>query len=249
MNFNCVLLVALLLTTISCVSKLKESPFDTALRYTWEANHITREFGENFWDKAKNKHSLGVPVEDFVVQVKEIFGHVKLTKNPLVYEFDLNKNGYIDREESGLAFRNTFISIARDVAFNGLKYKAPKGKYQRAIDSHIFNISKKYDHVKELVDHLFDKADQNKNKLLSTKKFLETFSFKKTANLDNIINTVNPSGEEKIDKDQAFYLFCLLVLDSEVKEEGKDVQVLGAEDKNDRKDFLQKIIYWVACLS
>ncbi len=236
-------MIALLLSSIACISKTKDNSFDTALRYTHEVNDLTRSFGEKLWDNFKGKETLGIPVADFTAKVKELFGDVKLTENPLVYDFDLNKNGFIDREEAGLAFRNVFISISRDVAFNGLKFSAPKGSSKRSIDSYIFNISKKYENVKNLVNHLFDLADKNKNGLLSTGKFLETFTFKPTENLHNIVNTVNPTGEEKINKDQAFYLFALLVLDSEVKQEGNGIRVAGAEreEGDDKgKHFLQK---------
>jgi hypothetical protein len=236
---NILLLIALLLASITCIRKLKESTFDETLRITREANKHTERFGHAFFDRAEGKTDQGIPVQSFVSQIKEIFGNTQPSANPLVYDFDLNKNGYIDREEAGLAFRNIFIAYGKDVAFNGLEYDAPEGKHAEAVDSLVQWVAGKYRHVQKKVNGLFDGADQNGNGLLSTGKFLETFSFPKSVNLGNIINTVNPSGEEKINKDQAFYLFCLIVLDTQVHEEGSDVRVAGAEESNGHS-FLQK---------
>jgi hypothetical protein len=239
MKFNSILFIALLLASITCLRKIKQdNPFQTALRYTREANEITESYGYDLFDQNEN-HELGISVADFTDIIKDIFGNVQLTKNPLVYDFDLNKNGFIDREEAGIALRNVFISIARDVAFHGLKYSAPKGRDSDFINSLVENISDKYYKVKKIVDGLFDKADIDGNGLISTDDFLETFRFEATENLHNIVNTVNPTGEEKINKDQAFYLFALLVLDSQVHEEGDDIRVSGAEDGHG-KHFLQK---------
>jgi hypothetical protein len=243
MKFNSILLVALLLASITCIRKLnknsKESPFEKTLRITREANEKTESFGHGLFDKYENKQALGIPVADFNANLKAIIGDVKFSENPLTYDFDLNKNGFIDREEAGLALRNVFISIARDVAFKGAKYSAPEGKHSKNVNSLVEYIAGRYSEVKKVVDGLFDQADNNKNGLLSTGKFLETFSFKSSPNLQNIINTVNPTGEEKINKDQAFYLFALLVLDSQVHEEGSDIRVAGAEN-GQGKHFLQK---------
>jgi hypothetical protein len=239
MKFNSILLIALLLSSIACIrNNKKESPFQKTLRITREVNHNTEKFGHALFDRFENKQDLGIPVADFVAHLQKTFGVKELSENPLDYEFDLNKNGFIDRQEAGLALRNTFISIARDVAFKGVQYSAPEGSESEKINSFVKHIAGKYTEVKKIVDGLFDKADQNKNGLLSTEKFLQTFTFK-SANLKSIIANVNPTGEEKINKEQAFYLFALLVLDSQVHEEGSDIRVAGAENRQG-KHFLQK---------
>jgi hypothetical protein len=236
-----IFITALLLASITCITNnkpKKESAFDETVRITREANKNTERFGHAFFDRAEGKTDQGIPVQSFVSQIKEIFGNTQPSANPLVYDFDLNKNGFIDREEAGLAFRNTFIAYGRDVAFNGLQYHAPEGKHAKAVDSLVQWVAGKYRHVQKKVNGLFDGADQNGNGLLSTGKFLETFSFPKTKNLKTIIDTVNPTGEEKINKSQAFYLFSLLVLDSQVHEEGRGIKVAGAEENG--HSFLQK---------
>jgi hypothetical protein len=233
---------ALLLASITCITNnkpKKESAFDEAVRITREANKHTERFGHAFFDRAEGKTDKGIPLQSFVSQIKQIFGDVKPSDNPLVYDFDLNKNGFIDREEAGLAFRNIIIAYGRDVAFKGLEYAAPEGKVGDAINKIVGWVADKYNHVQKQVNKLFDGVDLNKNGLLSTGKFLETFTFPKTDNLKTIIETVNPTGEEKINKDQAFYLFCLLVLESQVHEEGKGIKVAGAEESRGHS-FLQK---------
>jgi hypothetical protein len=240
MKFNSILLIALLLASIACIRKMKhESDFEKTLRFTRDVNENTENFGHALFDKYQNKQDLGIPVADFVAHLQKTFGVKNLSENPLTYEYDLNKNGFIDREEAGLALRNTFISIARDVAFNGVKYSAPEGEESHKINQFVKHIAGRYTEVKKMVDGLFDKADEDGNGLLSTIDFLGTFDFKPTKNLHNIVNTVNPTGEEKINKDQAFYLFALLVLDSQVHEEGSDIRVAGAENGHG-KHFLQK---------
>jgi hypothetical protein len=228
MKFNSILFIALLLASITCIRKIKkESPFQKTLSITREANEKTESFGHDLFDKYESKQALGIPVADFSAHIKAIIGDVKLTENPLTYDFDLNQNGFIDREEAGLAMRNTFISIARDVAFHDLQYSAPQGKHSEIVDYLVKFVAHRYTQVKKLVDELFDSADHDGNGLLSSEDFLGTFSFK-SKNLQNILNTVNPSGQERINKDQAFYLFALLVLDAQVHEEGSHVTVSGA---------------------
>jgi hypothetical protein len=228
MKFNSILFIALLLASITCIRIKQEAPFQKTLRITREANEKTESFGHALFDKYENKQALGIPVADFNAHIKAVFGDVQLTENPLTYDFDLNKNGFIDREEAGLALRNTFISIARDVAFRGLNFSAPEGKHSENVNSLVKYVAGRYTEVKQLVDGLFDSADHDGNGLLSSKDFLGTFSFKSSPNLQSILKTVNPSGEERINKDQAFYLFALLVLDSQVHEEGSHVTVSGA---------------------
>jgi hypothetical protein len=241
---NNIFLIILMLVYITCIRELKhrETPFERTLRLTREVNTDTENYGAAFFDRVQDKSAEGIPTIDFIAKINSIFGDIKLSDNPFVYEFDLNNNGYIDEHESGLAFRNIIISLARDVAFKGLKYSAPAGENQSYINLLVSETAKKYIETRNVVYQLFDVADIEKKGLLSTEKFLNTFSFPETTSLKSILASQNPSGNAKINKEQAFYIFGLLVLEHQKIEEGK-IKVAGVEDKHDfGKHFLQGLL-------
>jgi hypothetical protein len=244
MKINSIIFTVLILGSISSMREFKhrETPFERALRLFREVNTDTENYGAAFYYRIENKTAQGIPTIDFVAKVKSLFGDVQLSENPFVYEYDLNNNGFIDEHESGLAFRNIVISLARDVAFNGLKYSAPAGENQTYINFLVSETAKKYMETKNVVDQLFGVADIERKGLLSTEKFLSTFNFPETPSLKNILASQNPSGAEKINKEQAFYIFGLLVLENQKEEEGK-VKVAGAEAEHDfGKHFLQGLL-------
>jgi hypothetical protein len=239
MKLNTFFLIALMLASITCNRKTRKlSPFENAVRILREVNKNTENFGYALYDRFENKEKNGIPIQDFISHLQKLFGIEKPSLSPFNYAFDLNNDKFISRKEAGLALRNTFVSLASDV-IRGVKYSAPEGTQSDKINSLLKYVLNKNKEVREIVDELFDKADKNNNELLSTKDFLQTFKFKPSPNFQNILNTVNPKGEEKINKVQAYKLFLLLAADIEVEEEeGQDMRVLGAEDREIQEKYL-----------
>jgi hypothetical protein len=150
--------------------------------------------------------------------------------NPFVYSFDLNKDGFINRQESKVAFRNIIISIARDVAFKGLKYQPKASKFSKHISLSVNLTAKRYTEFKQMVDKVFDKADENKNGLLSTQDFLKAFKVKSSRGIKQILENVNPGGEDKMTKKQVFEAYGLVILKAnEESQEGHGFKVKGAQ--------------------
>ena len=226
-RFNLVFLFALLLSSIACIRRDRENenrdPFQQTILWTKQVNGKARALGSIFYkDNVEKGNKKGIPVADFEKSFREIFGDLsKVGPNPFVYAFDLDNDGFISKEESSLAFRNAIVTIGGHLVL-GNKYEIPAGKYQEKVQEAVAFTVDKYQKVGNFVNNLFDKADENKNGKLSTKKFLETFQFASTPNVQKILESQNPGGAENITKQQAFNIFALLALDTEKAEQSED---------------------------
>ena len=165
----------------------------------------------------------------YLPNIQKVFGDLShIGSNPFTYNIDLNDDGVISKYESGIAFRNAIVTIAGSLALGG-SYEVPESDFHDEVVNQIEFTKDKYFRVKQYVDGLFDEADKNKNGLLSTKKFLETFQFPSTPAIQTILENANPGGAENINKNQAFEIFALLALESEKVEEPIDLNVVGAQ--------------------
>jgi hypothetical protein len=246
---NVIFLTALLLASITCIRKMRKEEkniFQEASKVSAFIFQKTEELGHKFFDAIEDKDEKGVPVEDFAHLFLDNFGPKIGTNHLLSEELDLNNNGFVDREESGVAFRNIIVSLGLDVIAKGLEYSAPEGEFSEAIDQNIEKVAEGFEHVKERIDQLYDAADESGKGRVTAKEFVELLRYPYLLDVPSVLEKVVSSGEERINKIQAFYIFELLILDShnhehshEEEEEEKE-SVATPQKPLEPTQFLQK---------
>jgi hypothetical protein len=218
---NAFLVIILILSSVICVLediKLddlvnSENLFKKALRFTSEINFNITKIAEELMFLNSDKDFKKNLVKPYNEKLKEVFGDLDLFLNNQFMKNSQFKNfDFFDKFESVIVFRNIIISIAYDEIFNNLKYKLPYVvKFSEEVNKSIDFTKKNYLLIRDIVNNIFDKADINKNGLISTYEFLNIFPFEKNFYLDQIIDTQNPKGVEKINKLKAFDIFLLII--------------------------------------
>jgi len=115
--------------------------------------------------------------------------------------------------EAGLAFRNIVITIASQVAFDGLKFEAAEGKWKKDVDEAVAFTAKRFTKTREITDDLFEKIDANGDGFITIDEFLAVFpNVVPKDKLSALFAQVDVNGDGKLDKDEAFHLYGLIVL-------------------------------------
>jgi Ca2+-binding EF-hand superfamily protein len=188
--------------------------FARSIDYTVQVNNRADVIGKLIFKKLAAGKPV-IPKEKFDEFLKSINPDLSIdgTVNLFRYDYDENHDGTISPKEAGIALRNILVAVAADKAFKHIEFVA-KGQFKKQIEETVDFIADKYIKVREIVRSLFKVADVNNDGALEKEEFFAVFKFKpKSKSIDEFWAQIDKDGDGKIDVDQAFDLYALLVLD------------------------------------